>query len=587
MLKLFRFVITKVWKYADKAMLAEIICVVSVGILQPLSTLMLQKVIDAISELNIVLGSMWAVLFVFGLVLQGGLISGRSYIIAVINRNVGEGMQQEAGGKFSRIEYWIYEDKHTKDILQQISEKPYQNMVNVYEQLLNIVMVVISFLGYLSVLVQMGYQLSLAFCILSIVNVLLAYRAMNISINLLYDQTADEREMDYLSELLQSKHTLAELRLFHSVNYIINLWKSRANDVLRYRLKMTIKSQLLFVSSGVLSIIWLAALFIMLIIGLGNGRMSLGMFIAFVESGTAMIAISNQVSNYVNQISKNMAMIKVYTEFESLPEKERIINQMLEKQVSCIEFRNVSFKYPTSEKWVLKNVSFSVSPGECVAFVGKNGAGKSTIIKLICGLYKPQMGEVLIDGKSTFDLSDAELKGKLNVIFQNFERFHLTIRQNITLSDQCLPEEDKYIKAALISAECQELSSELDQILGTEEGGRDLSGGQWQKLAIARALYGNGKYILMDEPTAAMDPIAENEMYERFINVFRNKGGIIISHRLASTYAADRIIVLAEGEIVEQGTKNELMAHSGVFAEMWEAQRSWYVGGDVTGEKEM
>ena len=141
------------------------------------------------------------------------------------------------------------------------------------------------------------------------------------------------------------------------------------------------------------------------------------------------------------------------------------------------------------------------------------------------------------------------------------------------------------VRAALKNAECGELCGKLDCRLGTEEGGLDLSGGQWQKLAIARALYGGGKYILLDEPTSAIDPVAENEMYECFRNVFKKRGGIMISHRLASTCVADRIIVLSKGKIIEEGTRTELMSRNGLFAKMWEVQSSWYTKGGDAGEK--
>lgn len=585
MWKSYKWILSKICKYSSASMLGEILCIVLAGILQPLLTFVLQNMVDAVSGVRFALACLLALFYVLGLNLQGLTASFRAYMKASVHKNVGNGLQQEIVQKFSRIDYWVFEDRECRDVLQQIAVKPYEQLLNVYEHSLDMIRNAFSFAGLLWLLSQMGGIIPISFGLLSALNMYLSYRAMSISSNLSYDQTSDEREMDYLAELLQNKSTLAELKLFGSVRYIVDLWKKQSDTVLKYRLKMTVKSQMLFLSGGILTIVWIGFIFASLIFKLSSHSITLGMFISMIDCAASMIAISNMFSDHAHNISKEITLARLHMEFEKLPEKEIGFEEKTQ-EAPCIEFRGVSFRYPGSDRWILEDVSFSVTPGECLAIVGENGAGKSTAVKLICGLYRPQKGRVLIDGRDASAYSDAGIKRVLNVVFQNYERFHFTVRQNITMSASPKDaEEDMKVHAALKNAECGELCGKLDCRLGTEEGGLDLSGGQWQKLAIARALYGGGKYILLDEPTSAIDPVAENEMYECFRNVFKKRGGIMISHRLASTCVADRIIVLSKGKIIEEGTRTELMSRNGLFAKMWEVQSSWYTKGGDAGEK--
>lgn len=416
-----------------------------------------------------------------------------------------------------------------------VAEKPYEQILDIHEHTLDLLLSVFSFAGYLC--------------------------------------------------LLTHKGSLTELKLFGSVDYIMGLWKKQSSRVLKYRLKTTIKSQMLFLSGGILTIVWIGFILAALIFKISTHSITVGMFISLVNCATSMIMISNTFSDHAHHISKNITLARLYVEFERLPEKRICHGEEKWGKGKGIEFRNVSFCYPGNECRVLENVSFSVLPGECLAIVGENGAGKSTIVKLVCGLYKPQRGQVLINGRNASDHTDAELRSALSVVFQNFEEYHFTVRQNVVMhTEKSDASEDLAVRDALAAGGCKELSGFLDCQLGTEEGGRDLSKGQWQRLAISRALYGDGRFLLLDEPTSAIDPVAESEMYECFRNAFQKKGGIMILHRLASTCVADRIIVLSEGKVAEEGTFSELIDKSGIFAQMWEAQSRWYIKGEENHE---
>lgn len=229
----------------------------------------------------------------------------------------------------------------------------------------------------------------------------------------------------------------------------------------------------------------------------------------------------------------------------------------------------------------MRDVNMKIDKGERVAFVGENGAGKSTMIKLLLGLYEPTAGHIYIDGVDIRELSDEERRKVFSVIFQDYQSYQLSLRENVALGDISKLHDDAKIKAALDDAGIGELPKTNDRGLDLNLGkiysdGIDVSGGQWQRIAMARSYISDARFVIMDEPTAALDPIAESKMYERFADVLSKRGAIMISHRLASAKMADKIFVLSGGTVAEEGTHEELLKKGGLYHEMWEKQSSWY-----------
>ncbi len=246
-----------------------------------------------------------------------------------------------------------------------------------------------------------------------------------------------------------------------------------------------------------------------------------------------------------------------------------------------IEFRNVSFRYPRSDRFILKNVSFSIKEGESVAIVGENGAGKTTLVKLLTRFYDPTEGIVFLDGKDLRDYDPKELHRQIGVIFQDFVRYDLSAKENIGFGQVEFLEDKEKIHDAAEKGGSSEIIRKLPEGFNTILGkafdeGVDLSGGEWQKLALSRAFMRHAQILVLDEPTAALDAFAEYEIHKRFVDLTSDKTTIFIFHRFSTVRMAQHILVLQNGKLVEEGSHGDLMNLNGLYTNMFNAQADRY-----------
>ncbi|PKL59803.1 MAG: hypothetical protein CVV33_05980 [Methanomicrobiales archaeon HGW-Methanomicrobiales-4] len=247
-----------------------------------------------------------------------------------------------------------------------------------------------------------------------------------------------------------------------------------------------------------------------------------------------------------------------------------------------IKFEDVTFSYPGAENPALSNITLTIRKGEIIALVGNNGAGKTTFINLLCLMYKPDSGKILVDGLDIGTVDPDTWRKKITVLFQNYVRYHLNARENIWFGDINLQAEDSRIEEAARDAAADKVIRKLpdsySSILGKFfSGGHDLSTGEWQKIALARAFFRDAEIVILDEPASSLDAIAEKEIFHQFRELVKDRTAIIISHRFSTVLLADRIFVIDLGEIIEHGTHPELMDRNGHYAEMFRAQADPYV----------
>ncbi len=400
-------------------------------------------------------------------------------------------------------------------------------------------------------------------------------------------RSKERRIMSYYSGLITNKDRVKELRLYN----LSDLFIDRYNQTFKRYFKGLRK---LFIAEG----IWHIVLHII------NSAANCGLFV-FIASqvcnGSQKVGNYNMYISALNHISSGVSSLITTT--ATIYEGTLFIDNMIDfmknesKMVPSIEeplkpkrhvphtieFRNVTFRYPGSDRDVIKNVSFVINPGDTVVLVGLNGAGKTTLIKLLTRLYDPTDGEILLDGHNIKEYDVTELYKIFGIIFQDFGRYAVSVTENIAFGDMDRECTEENIKTAAYQSNADTFIDDLPDGYDTpltrvfEENGTELSGGQWQKLSIARAFYSDSDIIILDEPTASLDPMAEQEIFNRFDELRQDKTTVFVSHRLSSATTANKIFVLEYGELIEVGSHTELMAKRGRYYELFSTQASRYI----------
>ena len=323
-----------------------------------------------------------------------------------------------------------------------------------------------------------------------------------------------------------------------------------------------------------------------------SGELDVASFVLYFSAITSMAGFMGNILSFVGRIQDGAIQISDYREgFDTINKLNHQAGIPLPNNTFSIEFKNVSYKYPLGEKLILDNVSFKIEPGEKVALVGLNGAGKTTLIKLACGLILPNEGDVLLNGHSVLEYNCDELYKLFSLIPQRYSILPLSLERNITCSnEEDMVNEDKLwrcIETAGLSEKIHSLPNGVKTLLNRQvnHDGIDLSGGEVLKLLLARAMYREPLCLILDEPTAAFDPIAEDRIYRKYNEISNNVTSIFISHRLASTRFCDRIFFLEDAKIAEEGTHESLMAKGGKYKELFDIQSQYYNKGGEGDEK--
>lgn len=294
-------------------------------------------------------------------------------------------------------------------------------------------------------------------------------------------------------------------------------------------------------------------------------RITIGAFAAVFASidntyGILYELVDRQIANII----ECWGSVKNYIEFLNYPEKNNCFNTNKSTNGDIV-LKNVFFQYPNTTRFALKNINLEIRQGETVAIVGTNGSGKSTLSKVLCGIYLPTSGNVVFENN-------------ISAVFQDFQKYKLSLKENICIADTNKNVDNQCLYELLKKVEFNEnaIGNNLNINLSNEFGGIDLSGGQWQKIAIARGIFRESDLIILDEPTSAIDPIEESKMYKKFSEITKNRTAVLITHRLASAKNADRIFVLDNGILVEMGTHDELVGKKGLYSKLFMLQAHWY-----------
>ncbi|MEA5557106.1 ABC transporter ATP-binding protein [Nodularia spumigena] len=396
--------------------------------------------------------------------------------------------------------------------------------------------------------------------------------------------TSKEREATYFNFMLTSLHYAKELRLLGIGNLFRRRFQKLRQHIRQEKLNLEIQRSLKqIIAQGSTTLLIFALLAVMAYQTL-QGAITLGSLIMYYQAfQRGQVSLSQLLSSLAELYENSLFLTNL---FEFLDLKPNVTEPTLPKLVPSqfktgIEFNHVRFHYPQGTRPVLEDINFNIAPGEIIALVGENGAGKTTLIKLLCRLYDPTAGNITIDGINIRDFATTDLRQKISVIFQDYVQYHLTAKENIWLGNLDVVPESEQIEQAARDAGADVVISQLpqgyDTMLGKWfEGGEELSIGQWQKVALARAFLRDAPIIILDEPSSALDPKAEAEIFDKFRQVVKGKIAILISHRLSTVKMADRIFVITDGKISEGGSHEELMKNKRTYARLFETQAQHY-----------
>lgn len=485
---------------------------------------------------------------------------------------------QKIHRKISKLPAISFEDADTLDCINK-AQQGAKDTVSLYQSLST------CFSWYIPYFIVMGtYLYSLRpILLLALVFIFMPVIISQIAKSGVFSKFIDEstpliRKLEYYESEMYNRNYFKETRMLGTFSFVKKLYDENFDIFSEKKWKAEKKTKLIEIGLRMLTLLGYFGVLLLLVDSLLKKYIEIGAFAAvFASIGTMFNYIENAIGNYVGRVFANSGGLNNYIKFFNLPE-ETGIEKNLEYSNDII-INNVSFKYPNSKTNTIENVSLHIKHGETIAFVGENGAGKSTLVRLLIGILKPDCGTIMIDDTSTSELCKKSLFAKVSGVFQNFQKYQMSLSDNISISDIFNDLDENKMNEVMDKSDIvldETYTDDINTMLSREFNGIDLSGGQWQRVALARGLYKNSELIILDEPTAAIDPIKETELYNKFKEISKGKTAVIVTHRLGSTKIADRIVVLKEGRIAEIGTHDQLISKNGVYAKMYAGQAKWY-----------
>ncbi len=379
------------------------------------------------------------------------------------------------------------------------------------------------------------------------------------------------RRAEYFQRIMLGEGA-REMKIFNLHGYLFGKWKEAADEYAKTEARMQRNEALINISSGLLSNLSSVGANVFAIVLFSTGRMALG---ALSGTMTLISTLLTDTDMFIGALAEFLSArneAAVFDDFMALSEQQ---GESQDTPIETLEIRNLKYRYPGTDQYVIDGLSLTVKRGEHIALVGENGAGKSTLIKLMAGILTPTEGEIRINGIKMEAETRARFRSGFSAIAQEPAHYTtFTVGENVFLGDTAREPDAQKVKASLQFAGLENLDVQME--LGKDVGGTDLSGGQWQKLAIARSVYRGRDFVLLDEPTASLDPMAESEVFQKYMEIARGKSMVVVTHRISAAALAQRVIVLSDGKIAEDGPYEALLKQNGPFARLHREQAQWY-----------
>lgn len=470
-----------------------------------------------------------------------------------------------------------FEDNNFYNDIQLLSSEASWRPVNLLVFGTSIISNTILFISMLVIFASFHPVIALLMLLVLVPQGLISYSLQQQAFEVLVSNSEESRKLEYYSQVLLSSEAIKDVRLYNLYNFFMKKYtqsfSSIKRNIQKTRLKKFNSSVIFLILTALLSV----GSFIYIIYSIKVGQLGIGAVMLFSSSIVYAINSMSRLIEDSSLLYDTLLYMEKFFKFIALPSDSKSATVAVPSSIEKIDFVDVSFKYPTNENYALKHISFSVNKGEKIAIVGENGAGKTTLIKLLTRFYNIEEGELLINNISISNFDPEKFRENVSAIFQDFSKFDLTLRENVGISNIQEINADDQILKALEDSGFESSLSDLNTILGKKfDHSRDLSGGQWQKVALARAFFSHSPILILDEPTAALDARTEYELFEKFLKLTEGKTVFFITHRLSSVRQADKILLLRNGRIEGFDKHDALMKTNKYYEELYTMQSSLY-----------
>lgn len=491
-------------------------------------------------------------------------------------------ISQQILSKASSLEVERFENAETYDALQNAYREVGSRPLGVLTQVIALVQAVITLVSISALMARLGWAILPLILIATLPTVWVSNRYGMEGYRMIRRRTHDARVQNYLGSILTSDSLVKEVRLFHFEPYLLERWQEYYRKFRGQLVPLVWARSFWSLAASVFSALVIGFATYLILKRSLEGHITVGDFSLFILGITQVQSQFSTLLNGFSGLYQNVLYMRNLFEFLELPARDLDAGQEFRGTIDTLEFEGVSFRYPLTDRDILKGVNFKIQKGQALALVGQNGAGKTTIVKLLTRLFEPTSGRILINGQDARGFSIRSLQQAMSIIFQDFGQYQMTVSENIALSDQSRPAEEnrERIEHAAETAGAQFIETLPDeyktQLGRLFTGGRQLSGGQWQRLALARLYYRKASLLVFDEPTAALDANAEFEVIEALRKEAHSRITVIISHRFSTVRLADHIIVLENGIITESGSHEQLLESNQTYAQMYLLQARGY-----------
>jgi len=594
------YIVKLVWKSGPWILFLFSFIAIFKGVLPVIGSLLSKNILNELQEV-IKLGDlpesefwnsgiMFLLVFLFVYWVMVRIIN---YISHAVNRIAGEKVVKQVKmqimEKSKQLDLASFDNPEFYEKMENANREAGSRPLSILTETFNIISSMIEFVSYLVILLS-APALRWATLVILLVSVPSAvinfiYRKKNFQY--MRFRSKERRQMNYYSDTLVNKDLIKEVRIYDLADTFIGHYSNVFARYYKGLRNLILSESAWHIAVGVISGIINLVFYVIIAQKVFTGEMMIGDYSLYTGAITSIATCVGTLISTSAMIYEGTLFIDNLIAF--MKEKQTVIPQTekpaeVEHNIGhTIEFKNVSFKYPGTEKYVLRNINITIKAGQTVVLVGLNGAGKTTLIKLLTRLYDPTEGEILLDSKNLRDYDIHSLYSIFSIIFQDFGKYAFSVEENIRFGDIHKEVDINEIKNAAVKSSVKSYIDTLPQGFDTplmrifEPDGLELSIGQWQKLAIARAFYSDSDILILDEPTASLDPIAEQEIYNQFDMLRENKTTVFVSHRLSSATVADQIIVLENGCMIENGTHAELMELGGKYYELFSTQAKRYI----------